>query len=430
MHTKRLARIESSAVTCLLVFTILGYPLIALIPTVLDKASTFASIPYRFAILAIASLILVLQLMKLISAWRMNRLIKLFIIFYLMRLVWDLIYLDIPNASHALLFFAVICLPPALVFGRAGRSAVNEVQLSVGLILLGSIVCWGALMMHFLDIGLNRSLMATTGRLSFEALNPISLGYVAVTTLIAVVWLSNRHSWTVWRIVSLSLVIIIPAIGCLELVSSRGPVVGFGVCMLWCFFTMPSSRSKILIVFITLVVLFIISPWHISGIFGSILHLGGNFDLGSNFHLGSNSHTRFAGGFSDPSSIARLALLKQATEIFLRSPWIGAAYIDYNSYPHNIFFEAAMSLGIVGLLILILLILRAVSYLNFFHHRNSSLLSILFIEYFINSQLSSSLWGMAEFWALLVLVTAQYYPKHVKRSDIHENNHVMVMNNG
>ena len=394
MRGIRLARLESFIITWLLVLTMLGYPLIALIPSIMDKASTFASIPYRFIMIALALFIFLIQLIKGASAWRLNALLKMFIAIYFFRLVWDLVYMDIPNASHALLFFIVVCMIPALAIGKAGPSALNESKLAARLILIGSVVCGVAVTTYLLDIGLNRSLMASTGRLSFEALNPISLGYVAVTTMVAFVWLSIRQCWPLWRMCVFYVMVVPVALSCLLLASSRGPIVAFEVCMLWLLLVNRNLSSWIHIICIMTVVLFFI--YHDNG-----------GDIYSDTHIFGNVHTRFTHLLKDNSVFDRMSLLKQATELFTQSPWIGSGYIDYNTYPHNIFFEAAMSLGVVGLLLLFVTLIKGASYLNPRSDKSKSILAVLFIEYFINSQLSSSLWGMAELWALLVLITAQ-----------------------
>jgi O-antigen ligase len=82
-----------------------------------------------------------------------------------------------------------------------------------------------------------------------------------------------------------------------------------------------------------------------------------------------------------------------------------------NTYPHNVFIETAMALGVIGLLPLI-----AMTLLCFWNswqllRRGQLLLPLLFVQYFIGFQFSSALWGATAYWACTGLLLCAGVPK-------------------
>ena len=93
------------------------------------------------------------------------------------------------------------------------------------LALVGGAVCTLAIIMFAFGIGAERRLDTTSmdGRLTFEALNPITLGHIAASTLIALLCLTRfRLPSQAWMFVFG----IGTAAGCaLLLAGSRGPII-------------------------------------------------------------------------------------------------------------------------------------------------------------------------------------------------------------
>jgi hypothetical protein len=108
------------------------------------------------------------------------------------------------------------------------------------LAIIGGLASVLALFVEFSGLGAERSLMEATGRLSFEALNPISIGHAAATTLLAVICLLRYRMSTAPRL--LMVILSLAAFACLLLAGSRGPIVALvlGVAVLtvvyrrWC----------------------------------------------------------------------------------------------------------------------------------------------------------------------------------------------------
>jgi O-antigen ligase len=103
----------------------------------------------------------------------------------------------------------------------------------------------------------------------------------------------------------------------------------------------------------------------------------------------------------DQSSIERLALQGSAVSAFLASPLLGSAFVEplEFTYPHNLFIETALALGVVGLALLTPLLVRCVRGALGLARRGRLFLPMLFMQYFVGSQLSGAIWGNAAFWA-------------------------------
>ena len=107
----------------------------------------------------------------------------------------------------------------------------------------------------------------------------------------------------------------------------------------------------------------------------------------------------------DRSAMERLTAQSLAIEDFLSSPLIGRYYIHPNLgrglYPHNIIIETAMALGIVGLALLFIVILRgALKVLRYFSFEHP-LLTMLLVQYTVEAMVSGALWGSDNFFVLL-----------------------------
>ncbi len=368
---------------------LLGYPLFGLLTALANTSSGVFSIPFRLGVLALA---LTLMAMRPQSRRPMSSgevLLWAFAVIYSLRLTWDSIS-QIAGAREAALFFVVGTLAPcaALVFSRLDLAAY-EYPLARILVGFGGLTCMLAIGMHFLQLGEAQSLTAVTGRLSYTAINPISLGHVATTTLLAAVCLMRHRSSVLgWLAVAL---LSAAALLCLVLTASRGPVLALGVCA----------------------VIYMVATRHWKMIAGAIVAvffvaLG---DLG-------NIEQRFTGWDRDESIHARFALQFAALEDFYRKPVLGSSFLDLttSSYPHNIFIESAMAMGTVGLLTAILLVFIVILKSLQALHRGEMLVVLLFAQYLFAAQFSGAIYGNAPLWmTMLALLIAPQTPRTAKQ---------------
>ena len=378
---RRVQRDLSSAASWALALTLVGYPIAGLIGSALNWDSTLASIPFRLGVLALSVVLWArsppLRIWVKRSPWLIG-----FSLLYLLRLLWDLGVAGVPGAGEALTFYIVTVLAPATALGLVAGQ-VREDQAAQAIALLGGLVCAMAVTMYFMGWGLDRSLTEQTRRLSFEAVNPITLGHVAVSTVIAAVAIVQRRGRGWQRLLAPGLIGI--ALTCLVLAASRAPLLALGVCGLTYALSTGSWRTRFLLLGAALLI----------GA-AAFLSTGGESEL----------IVRFSDLEEDDSSLQRLLLQTNAITQFLGSPILGSAFteLEFLEYPHNLFIETGMALGVVGLIFMVGLIYGAGVQFVRRLRAGEVLVPLLLLQYFLAFQFSGSLWGSAGFWALMAVV--------------------------
>lgn len=76
------------------------------------------------------------------------------------------------------------------------------------------------------------------------------------------------------------------------------------------------------------------------------------------------------------------------------------------TYPHNLFIETAMALGVIGLVMLFALLAKSARAAFRLAADRKLLLPMLFAQYFVGAQLSGAIWGNSAFWAVTTLLVA------------------------
>lgn len=362
------------AVALLFVGVIIGYPMAGLVASAMDWDSTVSSIPIRV-------LILILSAWLWLTAGRPggNRgglWLGLFGGAYLVRLLWDIGVAQLPGAVEALLFFLATVVIPAASIWRAG-SSLDETQTMRLLFILGSAICIFALGLHALGIGQDRSLTEVTGRLSFEALNPISIGHTAVSTLIAALCIA-RHGLRPGQ-ATLLLAGGLAAGATLLLAASRGPLICLTAAGV--FYALATGRW-----FWVALITLALTPFL--------------------FAADSQLLMRFRNLELDESALERLTLQSNAIDQFLSNPILGSAFVDLQllTYPHNLFLETAMAMGVLGLLLLLIILWKTAKAVRSKVGSGQLLVVLLFIQYFIGAQLSGAIYGNSSLVVCLVLL--------------------------
>ncbi len=366
------------AAAWLFVGVVLGYPVAALLASAMNWDSEIASIPFRI-------LILVLSVWLWLTTRNPRRrrgglLLALFGTAYLLRLLWDLSIAQVPGAAEAMVFFlATVAIPTAALW--RGATSLSEAQVMRLLFMLGSAICIATLGMHALGVGQDRSFTEVTGRLWFEALNPITLGHTAASTLIAALCLV-RHGLRPGH-APLLITGGLAAGTTLLLAASRGPllslvVVGFVYAIV--------TRRWLRVALIALA-------------FTPFL-----------FAADSELLTRFSTIEQDESALERLVLQANAIDQFLSHPLFGSAFVELEllTYPHNLFVETGMALGITGLLLLILILAKVGQAIRRQIGSGRLVVVLLSVQYFISAQFSGAIYGHAPLAACLVLLLGMF----------------------
>jgi O-antigen ligase len=399
MRTRPYMRLKYASIVSLVVaLTIFGYPIIALVTDLLNLQSQIFSMLVRFFVLVL-SMVLLLERNTLRNLRQMDRMLLLFFAVYLMRLLWDWQVQSIVAADLAIIFFLfTVVLPTMAAATRAhliNERTLRQTMLIFGLVFVGLIfimLLYGRTYNPWADQHYS------PGRLFFEALNPITIGQAAGVLVIAgMLGILENGARFRWRVLSAFGVVLglVSAI----LANSRGPILSLVVALLYISWSRPR-----LAVFVGVV--------------------GGSYSFfqGMQGDLIQNTFERFyeAVQLTDKATEARIVLMKSGWEDFLGSPIFGAHYIDpdfgVGSYPHNLFIEAGMALGILGLGIFVALNVRFLAVYVSRIRFPFGLIHALGLFFFIGILFSGALWGASGYFMFLALCLA--LAKKRKRSQV------------
>jgi O-Antigen ligase len=368
-------RLPPASLRWLFVLALSGYPIAALLASWLNWDSTVASAPFRIGVVLLS-----LWVMARVHAGNPNReplrWLFGFWLIYLVRLIWDWLIAGVPGAIEALFFFVVTVLIPCTVLALRAQ-ALAERELTLLVAWVGAGICAAAVLMYSFDIGTERSLTDQTRRLSFEAINPITLGHVATSTLIAILCLTSR------RLNAVTWAALLPAAfaagACLILAASRGPMVALGLAAIA--FAILTRRWRWLLLLALLLLPQLLDE---------------NRELWS----------RFATIEEDESALTRLLLQGNAIAQFLDHPVFGSAFVELQllMYPHNLMIEAAMALGVVGLAVLLPLLYKSGAAAVRSARAGQVIVPLLFVQYFVGAQLSGAIYGNTALWATVALL--------------------------
>ena len=375
----------------LLVLCISGYPFVGMVGALLNLDSSTLSVPFRVG-MGVLSIALLIHLPVRVEWLRGHRWLLAFLGLYLLRLIWDWLVAGVPGAAEALVFFVATVLLPGFALARGGASAIPLPQTAWRFVVVGGATCVLVSAMQYFGWGLARmvDMDVTGGRVYFEAVNPISLGHAATTTLIAVLSVSFQPMRPLRRLVLLATGA--AAASTLMLAASRGPLLALVICTIA--FGITTGRWR----WIALITLALVSQL-----------------------LGADSLLveRLSTGAEDDSSLERLLVQGAAITQFLDRPVFGSAFAELQSleYPHNLFIETGMALGLVGLVVMVMLIYIAGVQCVRRLRAGERLVPLLLLQYFIAIQFSGSLWGSTSFWALMAVVLGLHSVRAPRRPD-------------
>src|SRR5262249_4885968 len=157
--------------------------------------------------------------------------------------------------------------------------------------------------------------------------NPISLGHVATTTLLAALVLGTDRRSIFFRGVMIACAGV--ALWLLYKAGSRGPIVSLGACL--AAYVLPRKTWA--------------HPMAIAAAICGALGVLAVADL----HFLAEA-LRFAEVGTDASSVEREQVIGAALQEFVKHPFLGSScMLSDGNYPHNIFVDAAMAIGVPGL---------------------------------------------------------------------------------
>lgn len=389
--TLNLIKLRRSMVSWMVALMVLGYPISASIVTVLGVESTVINYPFRFMMVAFSLMLITTGFLKPLPG-RLDRWVMLFFGIYMVRLGHDWIIQDLPVVTEAIKFFLLIVLIPCLAVWIAVDHAFDHRALCRRLIILGTIfliLFYFNLLTGRLDMSaseIEMSLLYQIGqRQSLEALNPIAFGHANLSIFIcALIYLQycrmGAQKFAMIAMICVTLPLIFQS-------GSRAPVLALAAVLAW---YVGGRASRLLYLLPAAGLGVFLVPADSYGLYRVLELLEGVNAL-------------------DSSALIRLRIQADALDAFQKNPVFGKHFLDpywgEGRYPHNIFIETAMALGMIGLTILFVIIMRILRASSAFG-RTHSLLVLLLIQYAIAAQFSGALYGNSTLFVLGGLILA------------------------
>ena len=375
-------------------FAISGYPIAALISTYLGIADGTTTLPFRIFVFVLALAALWVGARRTSLSAPDGWLIAFWLV-YSCRLIWDTYFEYVDGAEDALLVFVVTVLVPAISLALISRTWVER-SVALCLMAVGVLVCLTALWLNTQDMVAD-ALYYKTGRLGFDKVDPITLGHVACTTLFASVALVACEPSKIFRAAALAASGI--ALAMLYFVASRGPLVAF-VAGMGAFAVCQARWGYALAPVLVLCAISVFAPIDLDSIFETL---------------------RLTQIGEDASSTERYQFYEEALDAFMRHPFFGLSYAlpSGSGWVHNIFLEAAMATGVVGLLLFVILTARALFRSAVALRHDGIIWALLFLQFIVAAQFSGSLWSWTGLWIGIAMVCAQHHKGERTRPTMH-----------
>lgn len=350
-----------------------GYPLAAAVTTILEIEGP--TISYIFRALVILMCMTVFAHAATLRALRpFPVVIGLFLFLYLVRLLVDTFVRGLFDADYALLFFLGITLVPTITLACAA-TLFDERKVASAMVMVAGAGVVSIMLLNTFQISAGTTEFEETRRLSFSALNAITVGYTGLFTIIGAAAL-----WP--RVNSSTRLLLVPlmVLGAITMVqaASRGPIVAAFACIA----AVAMAKRK----------------WYVFAIFLAAAVYGADYAAGANFEI----IERFQDLAGDRSANERLLLQTLSIELALASPILGHAYVETYTffYPHNLLIESGLALGLVGFGMMLFFQIQFLLFVRQLLREGHLLLPMLLLTALVNANLSASIWGAADFWIL------------------------------
>lgn len=356
-----------------LALALTGYPLAGVATSFLGWEGPTISYAYR---------ILVLLLGAGLSGQAVLRgrprlppvLLLIFFSLYFVRLYYDGFIDPLPGADFAFTFYVSVVLTPALAAAVAS-DGYDETKFALSTFWVGSAACVSIVLLDAAGWGASR--LEDTGRLSFDALNPITVGFTGLFTLLAIIALWRQRP----RLIPAFLIGGGFAIYSIIESASRGPVAAgaFAIAVL------ALARRNFLLFALLVAV----------GAYVAYFADDASLKLLS----------RFEGVGTDASSAERLFFMQNSIREALDHPLFGHAYAETVTFyaPHNLIVESGLAIGVLGVAIMAVFYFQIARRAWLLAKAEHEFLAGLLCCAFVNANLSATLWSSLDFWIPLIL---------------------------
>lgn len=373
----------------IVVFTIVGYPLVTAISSIFDLPNRPMSIIARGIVLALtlACIFFIRQNMPKRENFAFWLSWWIFWCAYLIRLLVDH-YLNsgalaLPTAEYFIFIFGVCLLPSMVAVYIQTRTVTAKIFdkliwiAAIGLLLNLNHIFSTTIELESLD----------TIRAESEVLNPITIGHIGSTILLLVFWRLTRGGSASLAKNLGQLAAVAVAVTAIITSGSKGPLLALVLAILFYALLLPRRflSGKVMFYMITFG-------------FAAVILLQSNPDL---FLFSRISEGIFNDGI-------RLQLLSDSIDLILKHPILGSGIEPLGVYPHNLLVESFVLFGITtGIPFLFMIASTFWKCRVIARQRPEDFwVCLLFAQYFFGAMVSGSLYTSAALYTMMVLVVA------------------------
>ncbi|HEY3515895.1 MAG TPA: O-antigen ligase family protein [Gammaproteobacteria bacterium] len=385
--------------------TFVGYPTLSSVLGAFDAYARIFSIVYR-ALLLLSVMLLIRYAVYRIPAkdWQ-GPVVVAFVALWVMmiaRFAWDSSFVPIPLPlqwlEQLIMMVGVVLIPTIAVFHAPSEKAFDIAR---RILLVGGVISGIFLVIAEIRTVIETGEISALRRVGTDALNPVMLGHIG--TIVVIVSLLGPPlqgaKAIVARVVdSLFVRVTAGAIGGFLAVAaaSKGPLLAlFAVVVVSQVVRVSRAPTAAAVLAAITRLALLVAALAALGIFLALF-------------AGVTVIDRFAEFGTDYSANERLLIWTRAIQEFESSPWIGASFVEIKErfYPHNLILEVLMATGIAGFCALcVVLGASAIAAFRVLFTRHTWV-ALLFVQVFIGTMLSGSVYFSEGFWVALAGVLA------------------------
>lgn len=273
-----------------------------------------------------------------------------------------------------ILYFLIYCLSTFLFFSNISLNkflpTVIKTTLFSGFLLsITTIYLYYDVL--FSGLGRINMLQYEEGMNESEIISPLALAYGAALNLSLIIpyykiYANRKFITKIYLVLNCILSLLIFALG-----ATRGALIALILSILYYIFSAKGSKVKNVIITAIFIPIFIY-----------IMDLSG-----------SNLISRTSNTINEGDSSGRDSLWTATINEFTTYPIFGGRIEVSGIYPHNIFLEVAMSMGIIGLFLFLWLIIGSIKKVNLLKNEFKIIITIIFINAISQHMFTGAFWG-------------------------------------
>lgn len=361
--------------------SIFGYPLLSSIGVILNMDNRQLVVPYRGLIVLISLSLFFVYKNSFFKYIKDNKkfvfasAIFYFFFMFIFRSFLDtffyLSHIDFNIKKEFWLFTILVTLLPSVSFASYYNN-VEENKIVKYSLYMGLISVLTCLTAYLGTVSYDIS-MLYSGRMSLTVLNPITIGHAALSLIIL-----SYASIIRFRSKNILIVAISFFVGFLTLIAagSRGPFVSLFAVIIFILLTKGISFKGILYGLIFVIIINIIASSFDVYIFEVLLE----------------------SLFKDE---ARDSIFKESFSLIKENFFLGSGIFALQTYPHNLFVESFLILGVFGFILFLVVFIMS-SYYSYIMYKNNLniIFPLLYVQYSIFYMVSGTIHEALVFWMM------------------------------